>query len=234
MAVKNSRTEANLDDFKKACEVVSLGSDVQIPMSKETLLSTCYHEAGHVIAIFHSKKFICDRVIVRPKKSALGLTSYIMKSGDYDNRLSDLYKKIQIAFGGMVAEELVYGENTTGVSMDMSNAYDIAKSIINTYSMHPEFLGNFNLANSSEKMKSTIEEEIQKILRNEYDNTKKIMSANRELLDEVAKKLFIKHEISGIEILELSKKIKFVELNSLFVKKTLPVKLPEVQDVLNS
>lgn len=220
MAAHNGKREIDLLSIKAACELIYWGETVPTKMTKESLLCTSYHEAGHVIATFHSQKYICDRVMVKPKKNSLGLTSIRLEEGDYDKRVSDIYKEIQICFGGLVAEELIYGEASTGVSVDMKNAYFYAEKIIGEFSMHPSFLGGMN-KDTSDKLKMFMEDEVQKILACEYENTKKIMEANKDLLVEIALKLFNDKEISGLSLVELSKKIKIVSLKSLFQKESL-------------
>lgn len=230
-ALKN-KDVISLEELKDACNLIYWGETVPSKISEECLLATCYHEAGHVVAAFHSKKYVCDRVMVKPKMDSLGLTNVRLEDGDYDLRIADIYKDIQISLGGFVAEEIIYGEGTTGVSVDMKVAYKSAKSIILSYAMHPSFLGGVNgNSENSDKMKEFVEEEVQKILKAEYQNTLKILKENKSLLVEIANKLFEEKEISGMDMIDLSKKVKNVETDSLFLKDTKKVVFPAFKDM---
>jgi cell division protease FtsH len=175
-----------------------------------------YHEAGHaVVGIKLEGANEVQKITIIPRGAAGGYNLMLPKEETYLSTKKELLETISGLLGGRVAEELVFKEVTTGAHNDFEKATKIARSMITEYGMsdlgpmqfeHQEssvFLGrDYNKSrNFSSKVAFEIDQEQRKIINECYEEAKKIVSKNRDLLDLIAKTL-LKYETITKEQIE--------------------------------
>lgn len=218
-AARANRTEVSMDDFERARDKILLGvARASIFMTEEEKLATAYHEGGHTLLHYYLKNVDpLHKVTIVPHGRALGLTMSLPEKDSYTVRRSYFEDRIKVCMGGYVAEELVYGENTTGVSNDIKQATDMARRMVTEYGMSS--LGFISLANDdeplflgreiaqhkdySEQTAQRIDSEVNRILSECLDQTREILSEHRDQLDALAVALVERETLDDREIREM-------------------------------
>lgn len=218
-AARGNRTEVSMSDFERARDKILLGvARASIFMTEEEKLATAYHEGGHTLLHYYLKNVDpLHKVTIVPHGRALGLTMSLPEKDSYTVRRSYFEDRIKICMGGYVAEELVYGENTTGVSNDIKQATDMARRMVTEYGMSS--LGFISLANDdeplflgreiaqhkdySEETARKIDSEVDRILSGCLRQTREILSTHRDQLDALAIALVEKETLDDKEIREM-------------------------------
>ena len=148
----------------------------------------------------------------------MGLTHYLPIEEKHSYSKTYIYSKLLHLFGGRVAEELVFGDITTGASNDIERATDIARKMVCEWGMSEEigpihygvkndnpFLGKelTRTTTISEEIGRKIDTAVQNIIFSALERTKKVIGENRELLNKLAEALLEKETLSGLEIDEI-------------------------------
>ncbi len=218
-AARDNRLMVTMDDFERARDKILLGvARPSIFMTEDEKLATAYHEGGHTLLHYYLDNVDpLHKVTIIPHGRALGLTMSLPEKDSYTLRRSYFEDRIKICMGGYVAETIVYGENTTGVSNDIKQATDMARSMVTEYGMsslgfinlgsgdEPLFLGREIAQHKdySEETAKKIDAEINKILNKCLEETKKILTDHRDQLDRLAHELVLKETLDDREIREL-------------------------------
>ena len=218
LAARNDKDSVSLADFDEAVDRLIAGlqkkSRVMNPKEKEIV---AFHESGHAIvaeSVEHADPVHKISVIPRGV-AALGYTQQQPTEDRYLMTRSELLDRLAVLLGGRVAEELVFGEISTGAQNDLQRATDIARSMVAEYGMserlglatyeHPHqarFLpGNLTPNKTySEEKAAQIDEEISQLLEQVHQRVRNILSARRNMLDEVARLLSTKEIVQGDEL----------------------------------
>ena len=192
-------------------------------MQESERLNTAYHEAGHALvaaSLNHSDPV--SKVTILPRGRALGYTMVLPLEDRYSVTRNQLLDQIAYAMGGRVAEEIVYGDPTTGASNDFEKATSIARSMVMQYGMSATvgsvafgragevFIGR-DMAQTkeySDLTAETIDKEIRAILDAAHDEAYKALNLNRKVLDTMAKELMERETLNGDEIAKIFKPVK--------------------------
>ncbi|TRW27732.1 ATP-dependent zinc metalloprotease FtsH [Criibacterium bergeronii] len=166
---------------------------------------TAYHEAGHAVVARLLPDFDpVHHVTIIPRGMAGGFTMTLPDEDEYFVTKSKLEKKLVDLLGGRVAEELIMGDISTGASNDLQRVSQIARNMVTKYAFSPNlpsmtfdsdsdevFLGKdfTTRRNYSEEVASQIDTEVEKIVTNAYDTTKRLLTQNIDKLHNVAKAL---------------------------------------------
>jgi cell division protease FtsH len=225
LAARKDKKEVGMDDFFEAIErtVAGLEKKQRLITEKEKNI-IAYHEMGHAI-ITESLKGT-DRVtkisIVPRGLAALGYTLQLPTEDRYLMTEKELKNKICVLMGGRAAEEIIFGEISTGAQNDLSRATDIARSMVMHFGMSSEIgpvsfeknISQFMLPDFSsrkeygENIADRIDSEIKKLVTGEYSAAKKILSEKREFLIKTASILLEKEYMEGDELRALLNEIK--------------------------
>ena len=185
-----------------------------------------YHEAGHaVVGIKLDGADDVQKITIIPRGQAGGYNLMLPKEEKFLATEKELLDKISGYLGGRVAEEFMFGEVTTGASNDFEKATKIARSMVTEYGMSElgpiqleeetssVFLGrDYNKSrNFSSQVAFQIDEEVRKIINNQYNISKKIIKENKDLLDLIANSLLDKETLTREEIEYLVKNKKLPE-----------------------
>ena len=209
LAVRREKSAITMSEIDEAIDRVIMGpAKVTKKYTKEEKKLVAYHEAGHaVLGIKLDNANDVQKVTIIPRGQAGGYNLMLPKEEKYTATKTELLEQIMGLLGGRVAEEVVFGEITTGAHNDFSKATKIARSMVTEYGMSslgpvqletPEgssFLGrDYNKnRNFSDQVALEIDNEVRKIINDCYSKAKKIIEKNRDLLDLIASNL-IEHE----------------------------------------
>jgi len=223
LAVRKSKPMVDLSDFDDAIDrvIAGLQKKTRLINVKEKKI-VAHHEMGHALVTYFTEGTDpVHKISVIPRGfGALGFTLALPKEDRYLMTKSELLARIDILFGGRVAEEVTFDEISTGAQDDLHKATDIAKRMVMEYGMSKEFgQRTFGSERSSfiqsasgpmafqkeysEAMAEKIDKEIQQTLEDSYQRVKALIIAKRGLLEHIAKILTEKEVIEGKELQEL-------------------------------
>lgn len=222
LAVRKNKTLVDLSDFEDAVDRVVAGlqkkNRVMSPIEKKIV---AYHEMGHaLVAHFTPGTDPVHKVSVIPRGfGALGFTMTLPKEDRYLMTRSELLARIDILYGGRVAEEIVFQEISTGAQDDIQKATDIAKRMVMEYGMSAECgqrsfsperstfiqapVGLSSVREYSEAIAEKIDQEISQILKESYQRVTLLLQSRRKLLEHLATVLMDKEVMEGKELEEL-------------------------------
>ncbi len=185
-------------------------------ISLEDKTATAYHEAGHALLHYHVKNTDpLHKVTIIPRGRALGMAISLPDKESYSKNKSWLLDRIKITMGGYVAEEIIYGETTTGTQNDIQQATNIARRMVTEWGMsdslnfisfgqeeEPIFIGKEIARHKdySEETAMRIDEEISKILDSSLEETRKILTTNLDQLKLIALELVDKETLDDHDI----------------------------------
>ena len=216
-AVRSGRTVVNESDLEESIEVVIVGYQKNAVLSDQEKKVVAYHEIGHaLVAALQSHSAPVQKITIIPRTSgALGYTMQVEQGDKYLMTKKELENKIATFTGGRAAEEIVFGEITTGASNDIEQATKIARAMITRYGMTDEFdmvamenvtnqyLGGDTSLSCSADTQKEIDEKVVQLVKAEHEKARKILAENREKLDELAMYLYEKETITGDEFMDI-------------------------------
>jgi len=222
LAAKRDGTKVMMQDFEGAKDKVILGAERKsLVMNEEDKRTTAFHEAGHaLVAMVSNHADPVHKVTIIPRGMALGLTLTLPTEDQYNLNKHQLIARIEHAMGGRAAEEIVFGELSTGASNDLKQATKMARSMVCDYGMsekigpvfygddgHDVFLGRdwATTKEFSEKKGEEIDEEVKSILEACYASAKQVLIEKRELLDEIAEALLERETLDREDLALLMK-----------------------------
>ena len=213
-AVRLGRKEINQSDLEESVEVVIAGFQ-----RKEKTLSTiekevvAYHEIGHaLVAAKQSDSAPVHKITIIPRTSgALGYTMQVDTNEHYLMSKDEIFNKITTITGGRAAEEIVFGQITTGASNDIEQATRLARAMVTRFGMSDnydmmaletvtnQYLGGDASLICSPETASKIDNEVLSIIKDAHNRATKILKENRKLLNDLSKYLLDKETITGEE-----------------------------------
>lgn len=216
LAARDGRKHITKQDFDQAIEKVILGPERRSRvLSDEEKKVTAYHEGGHAI-VGHLMKYTdpIHKVSIISRGSALGYTWSRPEEDTFLTRKSKFEDIIAQLLGGRVAEEIVFGEASTGAHNDLEKASKIARNMVTVYGMSDKigpvvlgereehvFLGREigERRNYSEEIAAKIDEEVAKILEHGRKRATDVLEKNRKILDKLADELLTKETLEQTE-----------------------------------
>lgn len=220
-AVRNNRTVVNEADLEESIETVIAGYQKKnAVLSDSEKKVVAYHEIGHaLVAAMQSHSAPVQKITIIPRTSgALGYTMQVDQGDKYLLTKQELENKIATFTGGRAAEELVFGEITTGASNDIEQATKLARAMITRYGMSEDFDmvaletvsnqylgGDASLACSADTQ-NEIDRKVVELVKRQHEKASKILADNRAKLDELAKYLYEKETITGEEFMSILNK----------------------------
>ena len=217
-AVRNNRTVVNESDLEESIETVIAGYQKKnAVLSDSEKKVVAYHEIGHaLVAAMQSHSAPVQKITIIPRTSgALGYTMQVDQGDKYMLTKQELENKIATFTGGRAAEELVFGEITTGASNDIEQATKLARAMVTRYGMSEDFDmvaletvsnqylgGDASLACSADTQ-NEIDRKVVELVKRQHEKASKILADNRGKLDELAKYLYEKETITGEEFMSI-------------------------------
>ncbi len=217
-AVRQGRQAVSQEDLIVSFEVVIAGTE-----KKNTVLTdqekklVAYHEVGHALVSALEKKDVpVSKITIVPHTSgALGYTMYLPEEEKFLSTKEELLTQMRSLLGGRAAEAVVFNTMTTGASNDIQRATSLARNMVATYGMsdelglmapvtvHNAYLEEQSSLDCSQETYGIIDTETKKLLNNCYNDSVRILTENRELLDKIAAVLLEKETITGEEMMAI-------------------------------
>ena len=222
-AVKHGRHAVSQKDLFEAVEVVLVGKEKKDRiMNQEERRIVSYHEVGHALvsALQKHSEPVQKITIVPRTMGALGYVMNVPEEEKYLNTKKELEAMLVEALAGRAAEELVFDSVTTGASNDIEKATNLARAMITQYGMSEKFglmgletrenqyLSGRNVLNCSEATAGEIDQEVMRILKESYEEAKRLLAENRDAMDKIAEFLIEKETITGKEFMKIFRQVK--------------------------
>ena len=221
-AARANKRVVSMEEFEKAKDKVMMGTERRsMVMSEKEKLNTAYHEAGHAIVGYlvpeHDPVY---KVTIIPRGRALGVTMYLPEEDRYSMSRQRLESSISSLFGGRIAEEMINGPGgvTTGASNDIERATDIARNMVTKWGLSPRlgpltyseddgevFLGRSVTQHKqvSDDTAHAIDEEVRKIIDENYERAKALLEDNVDKLHVMAQALMKYETIDDKQITDI-------------------------------
>lgn len=217
-AVRSGRTVVEQSDLEESIEVVIAGYQKKNAiMTDSEKKVVAYHEIGHaLVAALQTESAPVQKITIIPRTSgALGYTMQVEQNDKVLMTKKELENKIATLTGGRAAEEVVFGEITTGASNDIEQATKLARAMITRYGMTDEFDmvametvnnqylgGDTSLCCSAETQKE-IDRKVVETVQAQHKKARRLLTENRAKLDELANHLYEKETITGAEFMDI-------------------------------
>jgi cell division protease FtsH len=219
LAAKRNKEKLDMNDFEDAKDKVYMGLERKSKViSEEDRKTTAYHEGGHaLVARFLPYTDAVNKVTIVPRGRAAGITWFLPEERDFKYK-DQLKSDLSVAFGGRVAEALVFGRISTGASNDIKQATDLAQKMVRNWGMSDElgplsyskdeehiFLGReiAQHRDYSEETARRIDQEVKKFIQESYDRSHEVLKENIDILHKLSELLLEKETVMGAELDEL-------------------------------
>ena len=218
LAVKNGRAAVSQKDLFEAVEVVLVGKEKKDRvLSKEERRIVSYHEVGHALvsALQKDAEPVQKITIVPRTMGALGYVMQVPEEEKFLNTEKELRAMLVGCLGGRAAEELVFETVTTGAANDIEKATRIARAMVTQYGMSERFglmglatqedqyLSGRMVLNCGEATAAEIDQEVMKMLKDAYEEAKRLLGENRDIMDKIAEFLIEKETTTGKEFMKI-------------------------------
>ena len=219
-AVRNGRVIVTEADLEESIETVIAGYQKKnAVLSDQEKRVVAYHEIGHaLVAALQTHSAPVQKITIIPRTSgALGYTMQVDTGDKYLMTKQEIENKIATLTGGRAAEEVVFGEITTGASNDIEQATKLARAMITRYGMSEEFdmvametvtnqyLGSDTSLACAADTQKRIDEKVVELVKAQHEKAKRILTENRGKLDALAQFLYEKETITGDEFMQILK-----------------------------
>jgi cell division protease FtsH len=216
LAAKRDKEKIGMFDLEDAKDKVYMGLERKSKVVKEEDRKiTAYHEGGHaLVARLLTDTDAVNKVTIIPRGRAAGVTWFLPEERDFKFK-DQLENELSVAFGGRVAEEIVFNRLSTGASNDIKQATDLAQKMIRSWGMSKN-LGPMSYAKDeeqiflgreiaqhrdySEETAKKIDEEISALMQKAYDTARKVLADNLDILHKLAELLLEKETVMGAEL----------------------------------
>jgi cell division protease FtsH len=219
LAARQDKDVVSMSDFEMAKDKVLMGAERRsMVISEAEKKTTAWHEAGHALVakLLEKNADPVHKVTIIPRGPALGVTQQLPK----EDRLSmsrDFAKaRLAVMMGGRVAEELVFGQFTTGAGNDIKQASNLARRMVTEFGMsdvigpisyasdeESVFLGRdftSRARNYSETVANQIDDEVRKFILDSHEEARRLLAENREVLDRLANALLERETLDGEDV----------------------------------
>ena len=219
LAAKRNKEKISMVDFEDSKDKVYMGLERKSKVIKEEDRKvTAYHEGGHaLVARFLPETDVVNKITIVPRGRAAGITWFLPEERDFKFK-DQLQNELAVAFGGRVAEEIVFNRISTGAANDIKQATDLAQQMVRSWGMS-ENLGPLSYAKGEEQVflgreiaqhrdyseatAKKIDDEINKLIKNSYGRAKTVLNENLDILHKLAEELLEKETVMGKELDEL-------------------------------
>ncbi len=224
LAAKRNKEKIGMVDFEDAKDKVYMGLERKSKVIKEEDRKvTAYHEGGHaLVARFLPETDPVNKITIIPRGRAAGVTWFLPDERDFKYK-DQLQMELAVAFGGRVAEEIVFNRISTGAANDIKKATDLAQQMIRSWGMSDN-LGPLSYAKGEEQVflgreiaqhrdyseatAQKIDDEINNLIKNSYERAKTVLNENLDILHKLAEVLLEKETVMGKELDELIQELR--------------------------
>jgi cell division protease FtsH len=206
LAARRNHEVVEESDFTDALERIVLGAERQVMMTVEDRRRTAYHEGGHaIVGMLTEGADPVRKVSIIPRGLALGVTFAAPETDRYNYRAPEVEARIRVALGGRAAEEIVFGETSSGAESDIEQLTAIARQMVGRWGMSPAIgpvavlprdgAGPFlpGAAEASPRTQQLVDEEVRRVVEEAHKEVVALLKRNRKKLDSLASAL-LEHE----------------------------------------
>jgi cell division protease FtsH len=224
LAAKRDKERLDMLDFEDSKDKVYMGLERKSKVIREEdRLTTAYHEGGHaLVARFIPGTDVVNKITIIPRGRAAGVTWFLPEERDFRYK-DQLEAELAIAFGGRVAEEIVFKRISTGASNDIKKATELAQQMIRSWGMS-ETLGPLSFAKDeeqvflgreiaqhrdySEETARKIDQEVNQLVTRSYARAQSVLTEHIDVLHKLAEQLLEKETILGAELDEIIRQVR--------------------------
>jgi len=224
LAAKRNKEKIDMADFEDAKDNVYMGLERKSKVIKEEdRRTTAYHEGGHaLVARFMPYTDAVNKITIIPRGRAAGVTWFLPEERDFKYK-DQLQSELAVAFGGRVAEEIVFQRISTGASNDIKQATDLAQKMVRAWGMS-EALGPLSYSKDEEQIflgreiaqhrdyseatAKHIDEEIRLLITEAYEKARSVLNENIDILHQLAERLLEKETVLGAELDDLIRSLR--------------------------
>ena len=206
LAARRSHDQVTEADFTDSLERIVLGAERKVMMSPEDKRRTAFHEGGHaLVGMLTEGADPVRKISIIPRGVSLGVTFSAPDADRFNYERGELIAKIKVALGGRAAEEVVYGEPSTGAESDLQQLTGIARQMVGRWGMS-EVIGPLSVlpaesqgpllpgaSEVSPRTQEVIDDEVRRIVEGAHKEVVELLTAKREQLDALAAAL-LEHE----------------------------------------
>lgn len=201
-AARHGAKRISMKDLESAKDKILMGPERKsMVMNKDVLTVTAYHESGHaLVSYFLKSKSDVHKLTIIPRGRALGVTAFLPKEDVYSHSKEDLMTEIAKGMGGRAAEDIKFGQFTTGASNDIRQSTEIARAMVCQYGMSRLGPVNFGQKNEnpflgrdwgeqknySESVAHDIDAEVSRLINTQYELAKQILVDHMDVFERVA------------------------------------------------
>ncbi|MFC1876205.1 ATP-dependent zinc metalloprotease FtsH [Thermodesulfobacteriota bacterium] len=219
VAAKRNKEKLDMTDFEDSKDKIYMGLERKSKVIKEEdRKTTAYHEGGHaLVARFLPYTDTVNKITIIPRGRAAGVTWFLPEERDFKYK-DQLQSELAVAFGGRVAEDIVFNRISTGASNDIKQATDLAQKMVRVWGMS-EKLGPLSYSKEEEQIflgreisqhrdysedtARKIDEEINQLIGDAYEKAVVVLKENIDILHKLAESLLEKETVMGAELDEL-------------------------------
>ena len=224
LAAKRDKEKVEMVDFEDSKDKVYMGLERKSKVIKEEDRKvTAYHEGGHaLVARFLPETDAVNKITIVPRGQAAGVTWFLPEERDFKFK-DQLENELSVAFGGRVAEEIIFNRISTGAANDIKQATALAQTMIRNWGMS-EKLGPLSYSKGEEQIflgreisqhrdysedtARMIDEEINKLIKDAYQRAGEVLNENTDVLHKLAELLLEKETVLGKELDELIEELR--------------------------
>jgi cell division protease FtsH len=212
LAARRNHERVTNQDFTDALERIVLGAERKVMLSEDDRKRTAYHEAGHaIVGMLTPGADPVRKVSIIPRGQALGVTFSAPDADRFNFDQRHLMAQIKVALGGRTAEELVFGDLTTGAESDIQHLTRIARSMVGRWGMS-EAIGPIAVvpmdgyspllpgaSETSEATQRLIDEEVHKLVESAHAEVTTLLTEHRQNLDDLARGLLERETLDEVD-----------------------------------
>jgi cell division protease FtsH len=212
LAARRGRGKVVSSDFTESLEKIVLGAERKIVLGDDDRRRIAYHEGGHaIVGMLTPGADPVRKVSIIPRGMALGVTLSTPDDDRFNLSEDELRAKLRVSLGGRVAEELVFGDITTGAESDIQHVTQIARGMVARWGMSekvgfltvaPQTGQNFLMPGAepvSEATQELVDQEVRRIVDDEHEATRTLLSEHRDRLDALAEALLERETLDELD-----------------------------------
>jgi cell division protease FtsH len=210
LGARRTHERVQMADFTDSLEKIELGAARKLTLTAADKRRTAYHEAGHaLVGMLTPGADPVRKISIIPRTMSLGVTLSAPGNDRFNYDKQGLLAHIKVATGGRAAEEVVFGDETTGAESDIRQATQLARNMVGRFGMS-EQIGFLSVlpqdgqtaampgySEVSERTRQRVDDEMRRIVREAHDESVQLLSENRRRLDGLAEALFQAETLEG-------------------------------------